>query len=252
MSLTMPAPFPTEEFRAFGLATGPFFPKISSAEDSNDTLRRRLNFDWAWQAVRYRYRGASEANEEFQTLLAEPPELWAAGWGDEEFAYKLERCIYTFFVSGLSVFDSFAYGLYFLGHSVAPASFPDVGKPRKITRATAAAAFNGAFPAEQITAVLTALSNDIRFKTTDAVRNVLAHRLSGRHGSYTSLTRKGDGSFTTDFHEETWDIPDIANKLIFDKEMLQRQLDDITAVLTPLITAAREFAEARKSTAAYA
>lgn len=113
-----------EEFRAFGLATGPFFPKAISDENLNDPLRRRLNFDWAWQAVRYRYRGASKANEEFKALLADPPEQWAAGWGDEEFAYKLERCIYTFFVSGLSVFDSFAYCLHFLGHSIAPVSFP--------------------------------------------------------------------------------------------------------------------------------
>ena len=35
--------------------------------------------------------------------------MWAAGWGDEELTYKLERCIYTFFMSGLSVFDSFTY-----------------------------------------------------------------------------------------------------------------------------------------------
>jgi hypothetical protein len=241
-----------EEFRAFGLATRPFFPKTISDEDLNDPLQRRKNFDSAWQAVRYRYRGTSEANDDFKALLGNPPELWAAGWGDEEFAFKLERCIYTFFVSSLSIFDSFAFGLYFLGHSVAPASFPDVAKPRKITRGSTATAFKGAFPNEQITVVLAGLSSDARFEAVDAIRNVLAHRLSGRHSSRTSGTREKDGSFTTDFHEETWHISGIANSLTFDTEMLQRELDNITAMLTPLITAAGEFAEARKSTAPYA
>ncbi len=240
------------EFRAFGLATRPFFPRAISDEDLNDPLQRRKNFDWAWQAVRYRYRGASEANDEFRTLYANLPEQWEAGWGDEEFAFKLERCIYAFFVSGLSVFDSFAYCLYFLGHSIAPVSFASVAKPRKITRGSTATALKTAFPGEQIAVSLAGLSSDPRFETIDAVRNVLAHRLSGRHTSRTSITRKRDGSVTTNFHEETWHIPSIANGLNFDKEMLQRELGNITALLGPLITAAREFAEARKSMTPYA
>jgi len=60
------------------------------------------------QAVRYRYRLCTECSEEFKALLANPSETWQAGWGDEELMYKLERCIYVFFMSGLSVFESFA------------------------------------------------------------------------------------------------------------------------------------------------
>jgi hypothetical protein len=112
-----------DEFRAFGLATNPFFPRILSDEDMSDPLHR--------------------------ALLANPSEMWQAGWGDEELTYKLERCIYTFFRNGLSVFDNFAYALYFLGYAIQPATFPDVAKLRNITRKATRKAFDVAFPRNQ-------------------------------------------------------------------------------------------------------
>lgn len=97
--IVMPSTFPAE-FREFGLATRPFFPKCLSVEDQNDPLRRRLHFDWSWQAVRYRYRLCAECNEKFKSL-------WKVEWENQELTYKLERCIYMFFMGGLSVFDKF-------------------------------------------------------------------------------------------------------------------------------------------------
>jgi hypothetical protein len=242
-NFTMPHSFPMDEFRAFGLATRPFFPATLSNEDLNDPIHRRTHFDWAWQAVRYRYRGAAESCDEFKALLSNPSEMWEAGWGDEELTYKLERCIYTFFVSGLSVFDSFAYCLYFLGHAIQPGGFPEVANPRKITRSATAKALSSAFPQAAITGILAGLPGDARFSTIDGFRNILAHRLSGRRSVRSSSTLNADGTHTTDWHEETWHIPGAADSPTFDEEMLQRNLDDIAAMLKPLTTAAREFAE---------
>ena len=95
--------------------------------------------------------------------------MWQAGWGDEEFSYKLERCIYTFFMNGLSVFDSFAYALYFLGHAIQPAAFPDVAKLRNITRKATGKAFGAAFPQEPITKLLADLSSDAKFGVIDVL-----------------------------------------------------------------------------------
>src|SRR5262249_24026371 len=67
--ISMPASFPSAEFHALGLAARPFFPRTLSNEDMQDPLQRRMHFDWAWQAVRYRYRGAAEANDNFKGLL---------------------------------------------------------------------------------------------------------------------------------------------------------------------------------------
>ena len=164
--------------------------------------------------------------------------------GDEELTYKLERCIYIFFMGALSVFDSLALSLYFLGNAIQPAGFPDVANPRKITRAATCKALSAAFPQDAITGVLGSLEKDARFASIDAVRNLLAHRLSGRRSVRSASTRHKDGTYTTDFHEETWHIPGAPGKLVFDTELLQRHLGDITDLLSSLAAAARAFAEA--------
>jgi hypothetical protein len=45
---------------------------------------------------------------------------------------------------------------------------------------------------------------------------------------------------------DTWYIPGAAGKLAFDEELLHRQLDDLTALLSSLALAAREFAESQQ------
>lgn len=243
MDITVPPSFPMDEFRAFGLATVPFFPKLLSDDDLNDPLRRRSHCDAAWQAVRYRFRICHECNEEFKALHANPSEMWQAGWGDQELSYKFERCIYTFFMSALSVFESYGYCLYFVGNALQTSAFPAVANPRNITLKGTTKAFNAAFPTAKITAALTALWTDARFTSIDGIRNVLAHRLVGGHSVRSSSTKHEDGTYTVDWHEETWHIPGSTATLTFDDGMLQRQLDDVAALLTTLTAAAREFME---------
>lgn len=244
MNFTMPSSFPENEFGAFGIAAGRFFRALLSDEALYDPLERRTHFDWSWQAVRYRYRSCAECSAEFKVLLDNASAAWNSMAGDEELTYKLERCIYVFFMSALSVFDSFTFCLYFLGNAIQPAAFPDVVKPRKITRAITCKAMSAAFPHDAITAALGGLSRDSRFSSIDAVRNLLAHRLSGRRSVRSASTRHEDGTYTTDLHEEWWHIPGAAGKLSFDRDLLQRHLDDITGLLSSLAVAARTFAEA--------
>jgi len=246
MDITMPASFPETEFRAFGIAASNFFPGLLSDEVLYDPQERRRHFDLSWQAVRYRYRSCAECSDEFKALLDSPSEMWQAGWGDEELTYKLERCIYVFFMGALSVFDSFALSLYFLGNAIQPAAFPDVASPRKITRTTTHKAMSAAFPHDAITGLIGGLPQDARFANIDTIRNLLAHRISGRRSVRCSGTLQKDGSYTTDFHKETWHIPGATGKLVFDREMLQRHLDDITALLSSLAGAARTFAESHQ------
>jgi hypothetical protein len=109
----MPPEFPDRKFRAFLCAADKLSPALISDAALFDLQEKRRHFEWSWQAVRYRYRSCAECRDEFKALLANTSEAWRAGWGDEELTYKLERCIYMFFMSGLSVFDSFAFCLYF-------------------------------------------------------------------------------------------------------------------------------------------
>jgi hypothetical protein len=95
MNFTMPSSFPENEFGAFGIAAGRFFPALLSDEALYDPLERRTHFDWSWQAVRYRYRSCAECSEEFKGLLGNVSQALVSGMSDEELTYKLERCIYV-------------------------------------------------------------------------------------------------------------------------------------------------------------
>lgn len=240
MDISMPPPFPMDEFRAFGIAASSFYGNIISDENLFDPQEKKRNFDWAWQAVRYRYRSCFETADEFKGLLTDPNNAhWLAGGTDEELVYKLEHCIYEFFTSGLSVFESLGFALYFVGGALQPGDFPDISTPRKITLSGTAKAFKAAFPATAMTNSLADLLKTPAFGTIDRIRNLLAHRVSGRR----SIRGGSDG--TTQWHEETWHIPGSTDTLQFGVEMLHRLLDDITDAIKPLIAAAREFAESR-------
>jgi len=247
MDISMPPAFPEVDFRAFGIAASAFFPSVASVEAQFDPHEKRWQFDRSWQAVRYRYRGCFECNEEFKALLDDKASDWWKGGGtDEELTYKLDRCIYAFFTSGVSVFDSFAFCLYFYGNALQPGAFPDVANPHSITRNTTAKAFNAAFPKAAITGLLAALSDDARFRTIDDVRNLLGHRISGRRSIRPSSRTDSDGTRRQSY-EQTWYLPGAAAELMFDEELLQRHLENITGLLTSLSSDAREFAESQKA-----
>jgi hypothetical protein len=246
MDITMPASFPETDFRAFGLTASTFFPALMSDEAMLDPQEKRRQFEWSWQAVRYRYRSCAECRDEFKALLDNPSDMWQAGWEDEELTYRLERCIYLFFMSGLSVFDSFAFCLYFLGHAIHPVAFPNVACPRDITRKATNRAFKAVFSEATITKLLAGLLEDVPFRTVDSVRNLVGHRISGRRSIRTSSTTHADGTHTH-WREETWHLPGATEKLMFDEGLLQRHLDDITSMITSLAAAARAFVENQQS-----
>jgi hypothetical protein len=238
----MPSAFPESEFRAFSIAAGAFFPELLSDEVLFDRLERRRHFDWSCQAVHYRYRLCSECCVEFKALLADPSEAWQAGWGDEELNYKLERCIYVFFMSGLSVLESFVFCLYFLGNAIRARDFPHFDKPKKITLTATSKAFTAAFPNAAITRHLVEMPRKPEYTIIDTLRNILAHRLSGRRSVQTCGTTHPDGTYTYT-REETWHVPGWGEELKFDEGLLQRHLDNVTCLLTTLASAAREFVE---------
>ena len=78
------------------------------------------------------------------------------------------------------------------------------------------------------------------------MRNLVGHRISGRRSVRASSTIEKDGTHTH-WREETWHLPGATERLLFDDELLQRHLDDVTGLLESLSAAAREFAEAEKS-----
>ncbi len=240
MFIAMPASFPEAKFQEFGVLSAKFFPKVLSDEYLADPLQKRQHSDSAWMAVAYRYRACSESNEEFKVLLSEASEL-SREWGsDEEHNYKLGRCVYQFFISSLSVFESLAYSLYFLGGVRQPADFPHISNPKKITVEETAKAFAIAFPHASLTAHLAALLQDADYKQIGVLRNILAHRLTGRRSITVDGVIRSDGS-SAYIREDKWYVLGTQDQLTFDDNLIQRQLDGITKLLETLLDAAIDF-----------
>jgi hypothetical protein len=132
-----------------------------------------------------------------------------------------------------------------------PKFFPHIAKPKKITLPATTQTFATAFPQATITQRLAELPQKPEFITLDEVRNLLAHRTSGRRRVVSSgiLHRDSTGRPSAQrlTREETWALPGLSRKLSFDEEMLQRHLYAITGLLTTLASASREFAEGNQS-----
>jgi hypothetical protein len=242
MGIAMPPTFPEAQFRAFIRSATKFFPELMSDENLSGPQEKKRHFDWSCQAVRHRYRSCSECNDEFIRLLGNASKLWRTGWEDEELTYNLERCIYLFFVSGLSAFDSFAFCLYFLGHAIRPTLFAAVANPRMITRRITSEALSAVFPDAQVTKLLAGLPQDPAFNKISETRNLLAHRISGRRSICVSSTIEPGGTLT-ELRKDTWHHPGSKGELIFDGGMLQHHLDHITRLLSALAAQALEFAD---------
>ncbi len=240
----MPTAFPRDEFRAFLNAASRFFPQVLSDEYMLDTLERTPHFQWSWQAVRFRYRTCAETADEFQALVSGASEEWLMGVGqDEELLYRLERCIYIFFMNALSVFESFAFALYFLGAALRPDEFPGYTNPKQITMKATLNAYKKAFPQAPLYHRLTGLCSSREFGKIDELRNVLAHRLSGRRSVQENSRLAYRDKPAEHSRKEWWYMPGTQEYLTFSADMLHADLKDITAELCMLVTAAREFAE---------
>lgn len=240
--ISMPAEFPMQTFRAFGIAGSRFFPAVGSQESFSDQFERTTHFNWSWQAVRYRYRTCSECANEFRKLVGSAGEGWLTGTEqNEELTYRVEACIYLFFVSALSVFESLGFCLYFLGAGLQPVAFPLIKNPKSITLKRTADAYKSAFPHATISKRMSELLTSREFCRIDLIRNLLAHRLSGRK-SVRGWTRVEKDTIVESRSEITWHIPGSTENLEFNQEMLQVEFRRLTRKLRPLLASAKSFA----------
>jgi hypothetical protein len=241
----MPSTFPHDTFQEFGRLASKLFPAVLSDENLDDPLQKQQHFERAWLAVRYRYRACYEQNEAFKALLAHTTDLWREWGADEEQNYKLEQCLYQFFMNCLSVFDSLAFCLYFVGAMIDPKHFSHVNKPKNITLKTTINAFMASFPNATITNHLRKLSEDPAFRRIDTIRNILAHRLTGRRNVHSTGTTNADGTYTQT-REEIWYIPGSSEKLEFSEKLIQRHLEEAARLLTITVLVSLEFLKSKK------
>lgn len=246
MILVMPSTFPEDDFREFGKLAGGLFPPILSdnyLEDSHQTLG---HFQGAWLAVRYRYRACSELNEAFKTLWsnAMANDSWRDWSEGEEHHYQLEQCIYHFFMNAISVFESLAFCLYFVGSMIDKKHFRQIKNPRNISLKATISAFKAAFPELSLTCHLCELSKDTDFGKVDESRNILAHRIVGRRNIRNYGTSDSSGKYTQT-REEVWHLPGSTEEPVFDEELIQRHFNEVTRTSAALISASLEFVKSK-------
>lgn len=243
----MPSAFPKDEFKEFGKVAATLFPATLSDEALNDPREKRLHFQGAWLAVCYRYRACAEQNAAFKAAFdkAMCSDLWREWSIGEDDNYELEQCIYGFFMNALSVLESFGFCLYFVGAAIDWQNFQKINAPKGITLMTTSAAFKAAFPNSFITANLTAMASDAAFTRIDTIRNLLAHRLTGRRNIHT-FGETDTGGTRTERREEYWYIPGLNDEVRFDKQLVQRHFDDLTRLLTELTSASLEFVKSQR------
>jgi len=231
----LPSTFPEHIFQEFRQCAAKLFPTSDQAENSPE----RTQFVLSSLAAGYRYRTCVECNEEFRVLVINAPEMWREWNHDPEHAYKVERCLYTFLMSAVSVFESLAFCLYFVGSRISLKNFADIQKPHRINLNSASKSYAAAFPQELITVELAALPQKPEFKTIDSARNLLAHRVSGMRSMHRSSIRELNGSVTHK-KKEVWYVPEKV-ELKFDEDLLQGQLHWVSSMLATLLRASRDF-----------
>ena len=247
MNFDLPPAFPQVEFLEFGKLAATFFPASLSDENLDDLPQRRLHFQGAWLAVCYRYRACAEQNVAFNSVFdkAMSSDLWREWSAGEEHNYQLEQCLYGFFMNALSVLESFGFCLYFVGAMIDAGNFPKINSPKGITLKTTLAAFEAAFQNSSVTLNLAAMAKDPGFTRIDTIRNLLAHRIAGKRNTRCFGASHSDGTYT-ERREELWYIPGLNEEVFFDKQLVQRHLDDVTRLLTALTLASLEFVKSQQ------
>ncbi len=164
---------------------------------------------------------------------------------DDDRNYKLDRCVYEFFTNALSVFESFGFCLYFVGHAIKPTDFSLVGNAnfKAINLGNVGKAFDRVFPHEPISKELFQLRSNQAFQQIEEIRNILAHRAAGGRGSSSSSVLHADGSYTEEPVKEWLYIPGAKKTLQFDELLFERELNNIGALVNRLAVASVIFIE---------
>lgn len=204
--------FPVIPFEVVHTKLGPF----------KDEQPAHSNFIGAWNAIAYRFQGMVDYDESFTSSI----QKLGPGPGQPD-RYRQERDLYGFFVSGASLFDAFAFGLYAAGLLVAPSALPNANE-RQIEWPFTSRNFRKVFPTDSVSHVLTRTETHPAYLDLRKIRNVLAHRIAPpRHHRMSSGANLG-----------RLDIP-------LNETTTSERRTQFSSLLHDLLDAAQEFVESR-------
>lgn len=156
-----------------------------------------------WIALTHRFRACAEYDESFAEFFER-----YGGSPQALERHAQERDLYGFFVSGLSVIESFTYGLFAIASMLRSDRFPiqTDDEKRRINPQMVRDKFASVFPGEPVTEELSALMADHTFGEWKDYRNMLAHRgAPGRKISVTIAEPSGAEHRTSAWRNATLD-----------------------------------------------
>src|SRR5258706_1270690 len=129
------------------------------------------HFHDAWLAVAYRFFTFTEHDTAYRDSIRR-----AGSNAPRLEHYIQESALFGFFISGLTVIESFYYSCYSLAAMLDDKNFP-MKTPKFIQPTSTADKFVKFYSGELLTGTLDRFRNDIEYKNWGKIRNILAHRI---------------------------------------------------------------------------
>ncbi len=129
-------------------------------------------FCGAWNAVSYRFRAVTDHSINFTEAIQIN--------SDMESRYIQERELFSFFVSGLAVLESYFYAMFAAGAILNPTNFPFVTETdfKHVTCKETTKNYSFVFSSHNLPTVMQSLIHSKQFQELERIRNLLAHRIA--------------------------------------------------------------------------
>jgi len=217
--LLMPSDFPTSSFEATYWGTvrlqGPFLD----------------DFVGAWNAVAYRYRSLPDYGDSFGISITRH-----GAAPEANVRYLQEKDLFGFFSSAFSIFEAFFFGMFAVGATLSPTTFPFAtpADRQRVGVGSTIAGYRRTWANDPVITAFETLSQDPRYRGIRDARNVLTHRVAPGRTIYVSLSE--DETLTGE-----WKLLNSA----LDERITTSRREGVSRLLGMLTNASQSFVEAR-------
>lgn len=215
--IAMPDDFPMEPYNAIFDYCRP----IMSTKPA--VVSKWLEFCAAWKALSHRYRAMAHHDEAFSHAIT---------WKNKDDRYVEERELCNFFFTGMSIFDTFAYGIHFIAAVERPSDFP-VRDRYAITLGNTVNCFEKVFAKHEITRSFKRFLRDHNYHQWRKIKNVLSCRGASNREIHLSV------STVPTNHNNLWRVDNI----VLDPETTSLRRSWLSKWLGNLLFATKQFAE---------
>ena len=161
-----------------GVNPPPDFPAtlFEEIESKVKELRRKgllekenwSEFAQGWNGVGYRFLFLCDYDKDFSSVSRQT---------DHTELYKQNKALFSFFSSARSLFENYAYCLYFLGNGLRSSDFPTDDKSlKRVYFGAVACKYSCLFPSEAVTNVLSSIESSDYFEAINEIRIEGFHR----------------------------------------------------------------------------